>query len=200
MNGRVFEPILLAGATKRDDGRMELSSPGVGLWRGAPALGALLSPGEDLGELEVLGVLHRICVPRGARGVVTAVGGDDSVARRAVGHGQLLLVLDPAISGDLLAEEFSSDANVAQGALLFRTPSSGRFYSRPSPDMPAFVSVGDEVKFGQTICLLEVMKTFNRVNYGGDGLPERARIVAIHVEDGGDLDAGSVILELEPSE
>ncbi len=197
MNGRVFEPILIATSVRREGGTIELLSPGVGLWRGAPDVGALLSPGEDLGELEVLGVLHRICVPRGARGVVTSLGGDQSAARRPVGHGQTLVVLDPAISGEAIAEESLAAESTSRGDLLFRSPSSGRFYSRPDPDMPPFVSVGDEVKVGQTVCLLEVMKTFNRVNYGGDDLPARARIVAICIEDGGDLDAGAVILELE---
>lgn len=198
MNGRVFEPILIATMVKRDGGEIALCAPGVGLWRGAPRLGTLLSPGEQLGELEVLGVLHRICVPRGARGMVTVTGGDTNLARRPVGHGDMLLVLDTSIAGQAEADDQSRAERVAEGDLVFRSPSSGRFYSRPDPDMPPFVAVGDEVKVGQTICLLEVMKTFNRVNYGGEDLPERARVVAIHAEDGGDLDAGAVILELAP--
>jgi acetyl-CoA carboxylase biotin carboxyl carrier protein len=58
--------------------------------------------------------------------------------------------------------------------------------------------VGDEIATGQTVALLEVMKTFNRLAYGGDGLPERARVKAVLVRDEADVEAGAPILELEP--
>jgi acetyl-CoA carboxylase biotin carboxyl carrier protein len=45
--------------------------------------------------------------------------------------------------------------------------------------------------------LLEVMKTFNRLTYGGDGLPSEAKIASIGPADGDDLNAGDIILELE---
>jgi acetyl-CoA carboxylase biotin carboxyl carrier protein len=75
---------------------------------------------------------------------------------------------------------------------------SGRYYARPSPDKPMFVQPGSEVGPGQTVALLEVMKTFNRLTYGGAGLPERARVKALLVRDEDDVDAGTPILELEP--
>jgi hypothetical protein len=43
------------------------------------------------------------------------------------------------------------------------------------------------------------MKSFNRIAYGGEGLPERARIVRLLIEDGSDVDAGTPILQLEPA-
>jgi acetyl-CoA carboxylase biotin carboxyl carrier protein len=73
---------------------------------------------------------------------------------------------------------------------------SGRFYSRPSPNDPAFVSVGDEVSRGQTVGLLEVMKTFNRLVYQGDTLPERATVERIVPSDGDDVVKGDPILLL----
>jgi acetyl-CoA carboxylase carboxyltransferase component len=84
-------------------------------------------------------------------------------------------------------------------SLAIRAPSSGRFWARPSPEKQSFVSVGDVVTAGQTVCLLEVMKTFHRVAYAGDGLPERARVLAIRPADGDDLAAGDVLIELEPA-
>jgi 3-methylcrotonyl-CoA carboxylase beta subunit len=83
--------------------------------------------------------------------------------------------------------------------LAVRAPSSGRYWARPAPDKPPFVSVGDVVTSGQTICLLEVMKTFHRVTWGGPDLPERARVTAVHPQDGDDLTADQVILELAPA-
>jgi len=95
----------------------------------------------------------------------------------------------------VLATDESAAAQVA--GLVFRAPTSGRFYGRPTPEKPAFVTVGAELTIGTTVCLLEVMKTFNRVTYGGAGLPERAVVVAILVADGADVTAGDPLLALE---
>jgi acetyl-CoA carboxylase biotin carboxyl carrier protein len=175
----------------------ELRAPAVGLWRGAPAEGEIVSPGESLGQLEVLGVLHRLVAPAGARGVV--VGSPSGVARVAVGYGDVLVRLDPLSAAAARAEQTDSAQETDAGGLALRAPTSGRFYCRPGPGKDAFVEAGDEVSTGTTVCLLEVMKTFNRVVYGGDGLPERARVIAVVPEDESDLDAGDIILQLEPA-
>ena len=49
---------------------------------------------------------------------------------------------------------------------------------------------------GQTVGLIEVMKTFHRVLYGGPELPPSARIERVVANDGDDLSAGDVIVEL----
>jgi acetyl-CoA carboxylase biotin carboxyl carrier protein len=197
-DGRVFEPVI--EALLRDGeraGTVALAAPVIGLWRNPPAVGELISPGSDLGEIEVLGRLHRLQAPAKARGVVVEI--DTDRARRPVGHGDRLMVLDTeaTVGGGATADDASDDSHDATGGLVVRSPSSGRFYARPAPDKPPFVSAGDEIATGHTICLLEVMKTFNRVTYGGSGLPERARVIAVVPADESDLDAGDVILELE---
>jgi acetyl-CoA carboxylase biotin carboxyl carrier protein len=54
------------------------------------------------------------------------------------------------------------------------------------------------VAAGQTVCLLEVMKTFHRVTYGGAGLPDRAKVIAIAIADDADVNPGDVILPRAP--
>jgi acetyl-CoA carboxylase biotin carboxyl carrier protein len=76
---------------------------------------------------------------------------------------------------------------------VFRAPTSGRYYGRPTPDKPAFLTVGAELRAGATVCLLEVMKTFNRVTYSG----EPARVRELLVADGADVNAGDPLLALE---
>jgi biotin carboxyl carrier protein len=83
-----------------------------------------------------------------------------------------------------------------EGALAFIAPMSGRFYSRPSPSEPPFVSDGDIVKRGQTLGLLEVMKTFNRLVYEGDSLPDAAKVEKVVPNEGDDVVRGDVILAL----
>lgn len=205
-DGRVFQATVAALVERQQTedraAAVTIRAPAVGLWRGGPRSGAVIAPGDDLGEIEILGVLHRLEAPAGARGVVVASAAEGEVrsARVPVGYGDRLLVLDPtALSG--AAEEADDVAPGAPGvddqALVFRAPMSGRYYGRPAPDKPPFVSVGDELRMGDTVCLLEVMKTFNRITYGGAGLPETARVKAIVPRDEDDLAAGEVILQLE---
>ena len=76
---------------------------------------------------------------------------------------------------------------------------SGRFYSRPSPTEPPFVNAGDTVEHGQTVGLLEVMKTFNRLVYQGDTLPEQAKVESVVPSEGADVVRGDAILILDAS-
>jgi acetyl-CoA carboxylase biotin carboxyl carrier protein len=194
-----FRPVLAADLVRQADGRVTLTAPAVGLWRNPPAAGTVLGPGSGLGELEILGVLYRIEIPAGAHGQVQLYPERPSLARRPVSFGEALAVLDPQVSAGAsdVAEE-SAQASTAAG-LVFRSPSSGRFYSRPAPDKPEFVREGDEISTGHTVALLEVMKTFNRIQYGGSGLPARAKVVRIVPNDQDDLSAGDPVLELEPA-
>lgn len=197
IDGRAFEPKLTA-TVKREGNLLVLRCPAVGRWRGAPAEGTLISPGVSLGQLEVLGIQHRLLAPTGAVGVVT-----DAIEGRRLpiplGFGAQLCILDPeASTAAALGANAEASADAGQDGEVFRSPLSGRFYARASPDKPAFVKVGDIVKDGQTVALLEVMKTFNRITYGGDGLPSEARVTAIVPSDEDDLEQGDPILRLEP--
>ncbi len=195
-DGRVFAPELVA-RLHRDETSTWLSSPAVGLWRDAPAPGTLVTPGCSIGALEILGVLHRLRAPDEAVGVVLERPGP-RLARQPLAYDELLARLDPeaaAVAGGGLAAERA--VAVDAGGLVFRSPLSGRFYVRAAPGQPAFVKPGDVIETGQTVALLEVMKTFNRIAYGGDGLPARARVLAVVPADEADVDDGDVLLRVE---
>ncbi len=49
------------------------------------------------------------------------------------------------------------------------SPMVGTFYAQSSPDKPPFVKVGDKVKKGQTICIIEAMKLMNEIESEHDG-------------------------------
>ena len=59
-----------------------------------------------------------------------------------------------------------------------RAPMSGVFYTKPSPDEPPYVAVGDTVKKKQVLALLETMKVFQKVK-----CPANGRVVEIIAED-----------------
>jgi acetyl-CoA carboxylase biotin carboxyl carrier protein len=49
------------------------------------------------------------------------------------------------------------------GLHVIKSPFVGTFYSSPSPGKPLYVKVGDKVKVGQTLCVLEAMKIMNEI-------------------------------------
>lgn len=185
-------------------------SPRVGWFRPAISVGTLLVPGLLLGTLETLGTTIAVLAPAAARGVVRSVAGNRH-ARFAVGYQAPLFAVDrnSRTGANAGADDASDDdaAGVAlaiagasdAGGLVFRAPTSGRFYLRAAPGKPAFVAVGDVITIGTAICLLEVMKTFHRVTYGGEGLPARAVVGAIVAVEEGDINAGDVLLRLLPA-
>ena len=63
----------------------------------------------------------------------------------------------------------TEDAAVAAGHTI-TSPLVGTFYSSPSPDAPSFVNVGDRVKKGQVIGIIEAMKLMNELESDFDGL------------------------------
>jgi len=53
-----------------------------------------------------------------------------------------------------------------------KSPMVGTFYEAPSPDEPTFVKVGDKVKKGQVMCIIEAMKLMNEIECDKDGVIE----------------------------
>lgn len=199
---RLHAPSLAALAT-RVATTWELKSPAPGQFYPAVGHGDLVLAGHAIGDLDVLGRRIAIVAPD-VQGIATSsVAGIaakpafNAFAPRAVGYGDLLLFADTSAQLASAAETTKAAETTSTEGLVFRAPTSGRFYGRPAPDKLAFVEVGTELAAGSTVCLLEVMKTFNRVTYGGAGLPERARVKAILIADGADVTAGEPLLALE---
>jgi acetyl-CoA carboxylase biotin carboxyl carrier protein len=172
----------------------ELRAPAPGYFRILVAADHLVAPGDIIGELEVLGRITRITAPR-VRGLVKLPAGP-ALARRPVAYGDVLVHLSADVALGAI-DGTTANASTAAHGLVFRAPTSGRFYGRPSPDKPAFVTAGAELSSGATVCLLEVMKTFHRVTYGGADVPPRARVREVLVADGADVNQGDPLLALE---
>ncbi len=71
----------------------------------------------------------------------------------------------PNATASSAAPTAASEAPAAVNEKLhtIKSPMIGTFYRSPSPDKPAFVNVGDDVKPGQTLCIVEAMKLFNEI-------------------------------------
>lgn len=68
----------------------------------------------------------------------------------------------------------------------------GIFYAKPAPDAEPFVSVGDEIKEGQTVCIIEMVKLMNKISSEVSG-----KVVEICIEDGKPVEYGQVIMYVE---
>src|ERR1700761_822388 len=64
----------------------------------------------------------------------------------------------------------ATPAPVAQQGHVVTSPMVGTFYRAPSPGAEAFVQVGDTVKEGQTICIIEAMKLLNEIESDKSGV------------------------------
>ena len=70
----------------------------------------------------------------------------------------------PPPAAESTAPAAASDLHVVTSPIV------GTFYASPSPDSPAFVKVGDRVKKGQVLCIVEAMKLMNEIESDVDGV------------------------------
>ena len=68
----------------------------------------------------------------------------------------------------------------------------GMFYTRPAPSEEPFVKVGDEIKEGQVICIIETIKLVNKITSEISG-----KVAEICIEDGKPVEYGQVIMYVE---
>jgi len=198
--GRLHAPELTVLVThpRGERATVELRAPSPGIFVPWIAQGNLVTPGAAIGELAVLGRISALVVPRTAGdAAATGIALPLPPATHAVGYGDLLVALDPSLQrvADARGEPGAAVQATIDG-LVFRAPTSGRFYGRSAPDKPPFVTEGTPLAAGTTICLLEVMKTFHRVTHGGPGLPDTARVRRVLVTDGDDVNAGDPLIAL----
>ena len=73
-------------------------------------------------------------------------------------------------------------------------PMIGTFYRKPSPDKPVFVNVGDTVKAGQTVCIIEAMKLFNEIECEVSGT-----VVKVIADDMKPVEYGQPLFLVDPA-
>lgn len=78
--------------------------------------------------------------------------------------------------------------------ITIKSPMIGTFYRSSSPDKPAFVNIGDEIKAGKPICIIEAMKLFNEIESEVSG-----RIVKVLVDDATPVEYDQPLFLVEPA-
>jgi acetyl-CoA carboxylase biotin carboxyl carrier protein len=78
--------------------------------------------------------------------------------------------------------------------LTIKSPMIGTFYRQSGPDKPAFVNVGDTIKKGDVICIIEAMKLFNEIESEVSG-----KIVKVLVDDSKPVEYDQPLFLVEPA-
>lgn len=99
----------------------------------------------------------------------------------------------PAAAGPAVESkpETRVDPKTDPKATLVNSPIVGTFYSSPSPDSPAFVKVGDSVRKGQVLCIIESMKLMNEIESEVSGT-----VTAVLVENGHAVEYGEALFAI----
>ena len=90
------------------------------------------------------------------------------------------------------AAKSAADASTGN-QITIKSPMIGTFYRSPSPDKPVFVNVGDEVKKGQVLCIIEAMKLFNEIE-----CEMNCRIVKVLADDSSPVEYDQPLFIVEP--
>ena len=86
------------------------------------------------------------------------------------------------------------EAEVPEGAHVLPSPIVGTFYRASAPDADPYVEVGDRVKKGQVLCIVEAMKLMNEIESDADGT-----VVKIFPENAQPVEFGEPLFAIDPA-
>ena len=90
-------------------------------------------------------------------------------------------------------EPEAEDAEVPDGAHVLTSPIVGTFYRASSPDADPYVEVGDRVKKGQVLCIVEAMKLMNEIESDVDGT-----VVRVYPDNAQPVEFGEPLFAIQP--
>lgn len=99
----------------------------------------------------------------------------------------------PTVAQVSKAEKTAAEIPAGKKTVEIKSPMIGTFYRSATPDSPAFVSVGDKITKGQTVCIIEAMKLFNEIESEFSGT-----IIKTMVENATPVEYDQVLFVVEP--
>ena len=100
--------------------------------------------------------------------------------------------LKKSLNGDEIIEDSQPEKHVENSKTVIKSPIVGTAYLASEPGAKPFVSVGKKIKKGETVMIVEAMKTMNHVPSSSDGI-----VKEICVTDGQPVEFGQTIIILE---
>ena len=134
--------------------------------------------GEDRVKIKRGGVTQEVYVPQAAFGQPMAMAAAPAFSQASS---------TPTASAAAAPEQMD------EGLTPIKSPIVGTFYSSPSPDSPKFANVGDVIKPGQVLCIVESMKLMNEIE-----AEIGATVVKCLVENGSPVEYGQAMFLVKP--
>lgn len=101
----------------------------------------------------------------------------------------------PVVAAAPAAEQKSpAAADESSRYITIKSPMIGTFYRSSSPDKPSFAEVGDEIKAGQVVCIIEAMKLFNEIESEVSG-----KIVKVLVDNASPVEFDQPLFLVDPA-
>lgn len=101
------------------------------------------------------------------------INGENVIVERAPGTYMTMPLPAAPVAAPALAEQMHAAEPIGQvretEGTYVKSPAVGVFYAAPSPDAKPFVQIGDSVKRGDTLCVIEAMKLMNEITSDVDG-------------------------------
>jgi acetyl-CoA carboxylase biotin carboxyl carrier protein len=141
---------------------------------------------SGIAELEITEGEERVRISRGGAAAPQGLPGTQVVTLPQVQAGGAAA---PAVAGGAPAAP-EAEAAVPEGHVI-RSPMVGTFYRSSAPGSKSFVEVGQAVKAGETLCIIEAMKLLNEIEADQDGV-----VKAILVENGQPVEYGEPLFIL----
>ncbi len=144
---------------------------------------------HNLAEIEISSPFHRIRIVKNRPAEVVVPQAPIQQPQKATA--------EPAAPPEPAKKAEEKPAAKAEDKKLhpIKSPIVGTFYRAPAPGEPPFVEVGDVVKKGQVLCIVEAMKVMNEIESDING-----KVVEILVENAQPVEYGQVLFLLEPLE
>lgn len=149
----------------------------------------------DLNQVrELLAILNQtdieeLCLKSSDFELTIRKGSFTPKAASAVGATALAAATEPLA----FAVAASGPVMVDKSWVEVTSPMVGTFYRSPTPDEPPFIEVGDTIRRGQTVCIIEAMKLMNELEAEVTG-----EVVEILVENGEPVEFGQPLMRVKP--
>lgn len=98
----------------------------------------------------------------------------------------------PKIDMEKIVEESKHISQELENVVYVKSPLVGTFYRAPSPTSPPFVEIGQEVKKGDVLCIIEAMKVMNEIKSEYNGV-----VKEILVENGKPVEYGQILFVIQ---
>jgi acetyl-CoA carboxylase biotin carboxyl carrier protein len=148
---------------------------------------------HDLSELELERDGFKIRIKKGEAGPAVAAPAPRTAAQPG-GADTGRPPIDRPQSSQLQSDQLQSDQPEADGIELavVKSPIVGTFFRAPEPGARSFVEVGDSIKKGQVLCIIEAMKLMNEIEseYAGE-------VVSVYVENGQPVQYGERLFAIK---